>query len=336
MDTPETSSSELPDFWQSLPSPSYPMQFPLGHISPSLRTPDLRATANVRLDPEKEHGILAFLDNATRSDRWSPLPPYFPLMIDSAEDLANSALNYWKMLCAEIECHRVVFKFCCNSSGAFDNDLFQSYCNRLRLIHNSLYCGMLVALRALLDQLRVWLQVGATTTYTGKASLPDNEVYVRKLRQLVTTLQQLEQNANTVRFPDATALSHDASLMREIYAQHDRHDTRSTTQKECSEIEPSIKPHPVSAASNASDMTECTFTQDQSLPTAQHLFGPQTTNSFFQEECSSAVEEAKTRLESFLSRAKPVDWSDRGEGDGGTDSRAEGEGSMVACNYFGK
>lgn len=195
------------------------------HSNPSPTTPtSLRnrrptTTAEPRSDIQKEREMLTFLENSTRSGGWNPLPPYIPVIIKSADDLATTALNSWEMLCGEIGCHRAIFKFCCTSQGTFNNNLFQSYCNKLRLIHNSLCCGLLVALRALLDQLRVWLQIGAATTRTGHSLMPDHKVYLGKLVQLTTTLQYLEQNVIAVRFPDAVVLAHDTDLMREVFAQ---------------------------------------------------------------------------------------------------------------------
>jgi hypothetical protein len=41
---------------------------------------------------------------------------------------------------------------------------------------------LLVALRAILDQFRVWLQIGATTKNMGQSFLPDTREYNEKLR----------------------------------------------------------------------------------------------------------------------------------------------------------
>jgi hypothetical protein len=87
---------------------------------------------------------------------------------------------------------------------------------------------MLVGLRALLDQLRVWLQIGAVITDGGQPLSQDNGMYRERLGQLIVILQQLELNTNAVRFPDAVTLSHDTSLMREIYVQHGGEEAPST------------------------------------------------------------------------------------------------------------
>lgn len=262
--------------------------------------------------------MMTFLENTTRSGGWSGLPPYVPLLIQSAQNLAVTGVNSWQMLCGEIGCHRAVFKFCCTSPGTFDSNLYQSYCNRLRLIHNSLNCGILVALRALLDQLRVWLQIGATVTNTGHSFMPDHKPYFEELGQLVTTLQRLEQNAAAVRFPNAAALSHDASLMREVHAQYCGGDSRLTSQGSILDDDPFVDAPQVSSIINTANMPESAVPHDQSSSTAQDLLQSLTEHSFAQGGTPTA-EPAAPSNGGLLDDARPfevADWSEpRGQGD---------------------
>jgi hypothetical protein len=235
---PENSTSALDHSTLALPdlSPaivasyedSHSLRYPVATSSPLLRMQTSGPTADFGFGLQKKHQTIELLQNACRSELGSLPPPYIPLLVESAEKIAASASHSWEMLYAELECQRAVFKFCCTSREFFDDTMFRSYCNRLRLIHNSLCCGMLVALRALLDQLRVWLQVGAVTTDGGQPLSQDNGMYRERLGQLIVILQQLELNTNAVRFPDAVTLSHDTSLMREIYVQHGGEEAPST------------------------------------------------------------------------------------------------------------
>jgi hypothetical protein len=254
---------------------------------PSSATPPLRrnlplagpASTDVRRDLQQEHEMLGILQNATREDRGTPLPPCVSLMVESAEYLAATALDSWETLCSELECHRAVFKFCCSSQGAFDQALFQSYCNRLRLIHNSIRCGMLVALRALLDQLRVWLQIRAATANTGQPYLADENAYAATLRQLVATLQGLERNMHATQFPDATKLARDPSLMTEIWAQYEGNATRSNSEGVALEGTTSRQEFQLSTAIYPVQRPQSTLANGPSSPIAQFLRRQRSTSS---------------------------------------------------------
>jgi hypothetical protein len=198
------------------------------------------------------------------------------------------------MLCAEVDCNREIFKSCCHSDGTFDYAQFHSYCNRLRLIHDSLCCGLLVALHAILDQFRVWLQIGATTKNTGQAFLPDTREYNEKLRQHVMIMQRLEQDTDVVRFPDAVALAQDTSLMREIHTQHNGTETQSTEQENILENNFWVNKTETSTSNNAVDVPVSTMASEPSSHTAQKVFEQQTDNSSMQKDTSTAIEQGNS------------------------------------------
>lgn len=104
MTAPENSSSRLPILFSqdlALPKGSYHLQRSPNTIILTLKAPVSSATANLRFFLQKEGEMLAFLDGASRSDRWNPVPLYVPLMIGSAEYLVATALRNWDILCAE-------------------------------------------------------------------------------------------------------------------------------------------------------------------------------------------------------------------------------------------
>ena len=233
-------------------------------------------------------------------------PPCIQLLVESAEYLAAAALENWEILCAEIESHRAVFKLCSTARGVFDDTLFQSYCNRVRLVHNSLRCGMLVALRAQLDQLRVWMQISAVTQTARQSFLPNTNVYAEKFGRLMTTLQELDRKSNAVRCPDAVSLGHDVALMREIHAQQDGTETYFT-------IFDDVTPNGDSTMFAAVDRTSRAKPpcgDDPPSPTAQHLLRVRTKISRGQ-DVAAAVGKRWTRTGSFPDRVAPVDADDQ-------------------------
>jgi hypothetical protein len=332
MTSPETSSAALPE---SLPqaidlSAGSPLRLSSPTIPLSQPGPTSIATSYLTSDRQKEDQMLAVLRNATPLDRMSFLPPCVPLVVETAEYLAAAALENWEMLCAEIECHRAVFKFCCTSRGAFDHTLFQSYCNRIRLIHNSLRCGMLVALRTQLDQLRIWLQISAVTINTGQSFLPDTNLYAEKFSQLTTILQELDRNSNAVRCPDAVSLGHDISLMREIFAQQDGKEAPLTTRGTV--IENDTSPDaPITSTAIDHEHTAKPLSGDGSpSPTAQHLPRRRPKNSPMHDG-TAPVEQKDTRYGSFPNPVKHLNTVDRY-----VNQRAEGDWtSMVDWEGFG-
>jgi hypothetical protein len=144
MTVPEDSLTALRNLFSpttALPENFRPLQSPVPTSPLPPREPKAGATTNLGFDLPKERQVQTFLEKATQPDGTISLPPYIPMMIESADHLAATALKSWEMLCAEADWHREIFKSCSHSDGIFDYAQFQSYCNRLRLIHISLCCG---------------------------------------------------------------------------------------------------------------------------------------------------------------------------------------------------
>jgi hypothetical protein len=272
MNPPDASTPVTPyplsqDF--TFPHASHPVQYPLNTTLPPPLTSVAGATLNPGLDLQKEQEMLLILSSANQSNPSNLLPPCVQVMVECAEYLATTALNARDMLLAEMKCDRTVFKVCCTSQGGFNSALFHSYCIRLRLIHNSICCGTLVALRAVLDQLRVWLQIGVSDKIPVQPHLPDKKLYTNKLGQLVTIMQQLEDYTSTVRFPDATILSQDRMLMEEIFAQHSASEPTRTDPLDFLDESLFTEDTQSNNGSNSMDISEWSAAKDSKAPETQ-------------------------------------------------------------------
>lgn len=286
----------------ALPEPSTPARASLVRSPWRCSSP---ATSGSLPDPTSITATYLPTGPQTEGQSLVSSPPCIQLIVESSEYLAAAALENWAMLCAEIERHRAVFKICSTLQGAFDNTLFQSYCNRIRLIHNSLRCGMLVALRAQLDQFRVWMQISMVTKNARQSFLPDTNVYVEKFNRLMATLLELDRKSNALRCPDAVSLGRDVSLMREIRLQQGGKETYFTvfgddTSKESLNL---------SAAINRTNGARPSSGDDSPSPTAQHLLRARTKMSRKQ-DIAAAVGQRETRTGS---PEDPVGRLDAGE-----------------------
>jgi hypothetical protein len=195
---------------------------------PSQRIPSFDSPANLLPNFEQGQQAARSFQEATEFTNLNPTSPCLAILIECAERLAAIALDTWEAMCLEIECQREVFKFCCGAQGTFAAEVFQSYVNRVRLMHNSLKCGLLVSLRTMLDQIRVWFQVATTTSNAEESFLSGVTCQFGDFPRLVGVMQQLEFRIDAVQFPDAVSLSQDASIIQERYWQEHGYGSQSS------------------------------------------------------------------------------------------------------------